>query len=142
MNEAAKFVMDKTTDPVISLYNRNTKITDYSDVELNILKKLKGSAVEAKKILGLLKEVGDVYRYIHKTINGPGESTAQNFRRFGLVPFEDIINDFIEEFKDELTNITSVESLELEQIYTTWDVVFHLILIMSEVTAFKQLKMI
>src|SRR5690554_4686993 len=98
MIESAMYVIEKTTDPVINYYDQNKKNHRMSDSQLEILEKLNNNAKNAKAMLSRFKRTGDVYKYLKAIIGTKNDEVATNFRRFGLVPFEDIIDEFEKKF--------------------------------------------
>lgn len=124
MLNSADYVLRTTTNPVIDYYNRNKYNPEINAQYMDEIKKLYGNASNARTVVSNFKKTGDLYKYLKSIVNGNKESTAASFRKYGFIPFEDIIDEFEDKFRLELSNFTKLNELELDKNYSTWDVIF------------------
>lgn len=126
MLESARFVIDKTIQPAKDLYEL-TKDLDHSVISLRekeIIKKIYDQTVASEIVISRFKKTGDLHKYLQKSIESSDGKTKEQMNKLNLIPFEDILDEFEDCFKDQLNEFTTVDELILGDLYTTWDFVF------------------
>lgn len=126
MIESAQYVIEKTITPVKRFYlnyEENGFVGISKEIEEEI-KHLYNQTKSANTYLLYFKKTGDVYKYLKHAVSSKNNKTAEIMHKFELIPFEDIILEFEQIFKKELYNISIPNDLIIDNLYSTFDLVF------------------
>src|SRR5690625_6463985 len=77
-----------------------------------------------KVIITRFKKTGDFYLYLKKSIETSDGKTKNLMNKFNLTPYEDILDDFENKFKEEINDYSELNELVIGDVYTTYDFVF------------------
>jgi len=125
MIEASKFVIDKTINPAIELYNNSLNVKSVlSEEDLEEIKQIRDQSSASKVIITRFKKTGDLYLYLKKSIETSDGKTKNLMNKFNLTPYEDILDDFENKFKEEINDYSELNELVIGDVYTTYDFVF------------------
>src|SRR5699024_9765567 len=125
MIEASKFVIDKTINPAIELYNNSLNVKSVlSEEDLEEIKQIRDQSSASKVIITRFKKTGDLYLYLKKSIETSDGKTKNLMNKFNLTPYEDILDDFENKFKEEINDNSELNELVIGDVYTTYDFVF------------------
>jgi len=124
MIKSVKFVVDRTIDPAISYYKKVKSSKSNSKAELDDLKTVYDKSQGARNVVLNFKKTGDLYNYLKVLIESGGNTIATLFRRYGFIPFEDIVTEFEKKFEEELLDTSDVRDLKESETYNTWDIIF------------------
>src|SRR5699024_10471806 len=125
MIEASKFVIDKTINPAIELYNNLLNVKSaLSEKDLEEIKQIRDQSSASKIIISRFKKTGDLYFYLKKSIETSDGKTKKLMNKFNLIPYEDILDDFENKFKEEINDYSELKELVIGNIYTTYDFIF------------------
>src|SRR5699024_639297 len=123
--EASKFVIDKTINPAIELYNNSLNVKSVlSEEDLEEIKQIRDQSSASKVIITRFKKTGDLYLYLKKSIETSDGKTKNLMNKFNLTPYEDILDDFENKFKEEINDYSELNELVIGDVYTTYDFVF------------------
>lgn len=126
MLRAARFIIEETIKPAKELYEA-TKDLDESIIPLSEKEKIEKiyyQTVASEIVISRFKKTGDLHQYLLKSIkSNPGE-TKEQMNKLNLIPFEDVLDEFEERYKNQLTDFSSVNELIVDDVYTTWDFIF------------------
>ncbi len=125
MNEAAQFLMDKSVIKT-KVYYENFVVENnksFSKQELDELKKIRNKSKNAGIVLRMMRKTGDVYKYLLSVTKKENVSIRDLFRKYHLVPFEDLVEEFKKKFANQLDELL-INNLVEGNVYTTYDFVF------------------
>lgn len=126
MIKSAEFVIEKIIIPTKQLYEKARYLKDgvlkdgYKEQIVNI----RNQSAAAEVVLKRLKKTGDVHNFLKKSISSSTGETKRIMNDLNLLSFEDIIEEFENKFKTELSEFTTTDELIINEVYTTWDFVF------------------
>lgn len=126
MLKSARFVIEKTINPAIELYEKTKNLNEIliDQERFEIIKKIRDQSNASRIVISRFKKTGDLYNYLKKSIDTSDGKTQKYMRILQLTPFEAIMDEFVLKFKNEINEYSEETDLVIGEVYTTFDFVF------------------